>query len=164
MSGTAGQRPEQPDPRSVYGSWLLAGLLNQPDRRDYYEKVMRARISSGGIEQYTIAERVFQQCMAMLFRVDQPVRDISDFVAAARASLAHPELIGRLESEALVRYALGERVWLAGIEDRLAINAYMVLTVRVIRLKGLSPAQVRRLVTEAEDWVEASGIRLVLLD
>ncbi|WP_157538019.1 hypothetical protein [Kitasatospora azatica] len=126
---------------------------------------MEELIPEGSTEHFAIAERVFAQLMLMRFTPDQPVRDISDFVAAVRGVMAHPEAIGRLEAEALIRHALGEQtVWLAGIDAQQAGTVYGGLSVRVIQEKRLSEGAVRRLVVEAEGWAEANGIRLVVAE
>jgi hypothetical protein len=151
-------------PRSVYGSWFLAVLLRSAEQQARYGALMRERIPAGGLEQMAIAARVFQRLMARQFTPDQPVRDISDFVASVRASMARPEAVGRLEAEALIRYALGEEtVFLHGIDAQQAGNIYAGLSVKIILIHRLSDAEVTALVVEAEQWVESRGTELILL-
>jgi hypothetical protein len=148
----------------VYGCLFLAILCNRTEEVAKYRALMQKLIPSGGLEQTAIAKHVFAQLISLRFSSDQPVREISEFVAAARGVMTHPELIGRLEAEALIRHALGEEtVFVDDISYVQQSNVYSALSIRVILEQRLPEESVARLVVQAEKWAQARGIKLVPL-
>ena len=141
-----------PEPKSLYGRWLLAVLLGRSELIERYGEPLGELTMAEGDSQCAISDRLFEQLVAMRFAVDQPVRDISDYVAAVVAAMDQSVRFGRLEAEALIRRALGEEsVSLAGIDHDLATRIRAGLAAGVIREKGLAPEQVARMVVESED-------------
>ncbi len=150
------------EPKSLYGRWLLAVLLRQSELIERYGEPLDRMIEEEGHSQFAISDRLFVRLVTMRFTADQPVRDISDYVAALLAAMDPSLRFGRLEAEALIRRALGEEsVSLAGIDRDLAIKIRAGLASGMIREKGLASEQVARLVIESEDWVAASGVQLI---
>ncbi|MGF1425066.1 hypothetical protein [Kitasatospora sp. LaBMicrA B282] len=147
----------------MFGRWLLAVLLKQPEQVEWYEARLKTLTTEEGEAQTVISDLVFAELMARRFTADQPVQDISDFVAAARDRLNHPEYLPRLEAEALIRHALGEEtVSLAGIARDDVLGIFAGLLVAVIRDEGLSPAALAQVVARAEAAAEANGVQLIL--
>lgn len=155
-------RRAKPEPRSLYGRWLLALLYGPPELIEHYGEPLGKLTMEQGNSQSAISDRLFMRLVAMRFMPGQPVRDISDYVAAIVMAMDRSVRFGRLEAEALIRHALGEEsVSLSGIDQDLATRIRGGFVAAIIREKGLAPEQVTRLVVEAEDWVASSGVQLI---
>lgn len=100
---------------------------------------------------------VFGLAVNRRFSPDSDVRDIASFVAEARTELAEGDDIPPLESEALVRAALGESELAENIPQDVAVPAQIVLAVKILRDEHLSGGEVDKLLAEADALAERWG-------
>lgn len=100
---------------------------------------------------------VFGLTVHRRFKPDGDVRDIARFVAEARAELAEGDDIPVLESEALIRAALGEAQLAESIPQDVAVPAQIVLAVKILRDEHLSGGEVEKVLAEADALAERWG-------
>jgi hypothetical protein len=127
-------------PRTPAGEYLRATAINRPAgwnvRPDHAARAFFARA-------FTLAVR-------RRFRPDSPVADIARTVAGGchrHAALA----LSALETEMLVRHALGEAVPVEDIPAERVVAAHVIMFVALVDEVALTDDEVDALITTAED-------------
>jgi hypothetical protein len=127
-------------PRTAAGEYLRATAINRPAGWDVQpDHAARALFA-----------RAFMLAVRRRFRPDSPVADIARTVADV--CRRHPALaLSALETEMLVRQALGEAVPVENIPAERIVAAHVVVFVAVVDGVALSDDEVDDLIAAAED-------------
>ncbi|MFC1408976.1 hypothetical protein ACEZCY_06720 [Streptacidiphilus sp. N1-12] len=115
-------------------------------------------------DQAAMVEAIFEKLVRSVFAPGQDVHDIAEFVGLMVGRLSESNKVNRMDSEALIRVALGEQeVYLEGIGavDSLQIKGYVAF-MAAERL-GMSETDIDRLVHETETDLYERGHTLLRL-
>ncbi len=140
-------------PRSLEGRWLRALVLGHPRQ----EARLSARIERRA-EAVTVAlvDRAFVAAVTHHFAPDADLREIAATVRGMRET--YGESIPLLETEALIRRALGEDVSAHFLEDRLGLVTRATVLMGLADLWADDIVAVNTVIAEAEELCRIDGL------
>jgi hypothetical protein len=152
FANSAGPSAEAPpEPRTVVGRWLLAGLLNQVAERERLRPMLNGGESGWNYDEPGTVEAVCEIAVRRYFHRDADVREITAFVSEFRAKIHSIKPPGQLEAEALVRMALGDPdVVVDNISFTDTFHTQAGVALHVVQKLDLDPPEVRQLVIDGE--------------
>jgi hypothetical protein len=95
-------------PSTYMGQWLRAALLNQVDLRNRLNTSLNNGTPGWNEDEPAVVEMALELAAREYFGDDYDVRAITEFVTQLRARIRSVEPPPRLETEAVIRSALGE--------------------------------------------------------
>jgi hypothetical protein len=132
---------------------MLRGLA----RRDQGEFMRwRATLSKNATEARLLSPTLYQafrEVVERRFDADVDVREITHFLLTPRVGVAPEWRLPLLESEALIRSALGERGLVEGIDGVLVHEVRMQLFVHIVEDLAMSTSELDEVLTAAEQYV-----------
>jgi hypothetical protein len=138
-------------PRTWVGRWLLAAMLLQQAERQRLSRKLNNGKPGWNYDEPGVVEIACQLVVRRLFPESVDVREITAFVMEMRSRIHSITPPDQLESEALIRSALGDTdVVLSDIDSGHMFGAYtMILGYASIKLT-LSDDDIRNLILESE--------------
>ena len=139
-------------PRTCAGRWLRAMYLGQWELRDSFRWTLNNGQKTGwNDDEPALVEAVFELSVRQYFGPDYDVRTVTDYVATLRMATRDNGTFSQLETEALIRAALGETdVDLSGISRGKRFSIRGPAAVLAIERMGFGEVEVDQLITEAE--------------
>ena len=137
---------------------MLAALLGQREERDRRSRLLNGGVNGWNNDEPAVVEIICEIEARRYFRSHADVRAITAFVAELRAKIHSVAPPGRLETEALVRLALGDPdVVISGIK-RLDVFAIQVaIAGQLSRSLDLSESEIVQLIVQAEQLAVERG-------
>jgi hypothetical protein len=140
-----------PKPRTYIGLFIQASLLRQREERQRLIGKLNAGRPGWNDDEPAVAEAAFELALRRLYPADADVRALTPFVSDLRARVSSVASLDQLETEALIRKALGDPdVVTSGISQMNAFNIYGGVTQKIIIDNGFSESEIAELVTNAE--------------
>lgn len=161
--GSASERHEAPlrsMPATLAGHWLRATALRQHETRRRLVAELK-KTGFVGAPEFLLA--AFQLAVTRRFTFDQDVRDITEFVKQLRYCFG-ADNVPLMETEAMIRDALGEAVSLDGIAYKKSVELMGLVFVGVADDLDLPDDEIDGLLIKAELVVDSQGHQLVPMD
>jgi hypothetical protein len=148
-------------PRTHAGRWLRAMHLGQWELRDSLRLTLNNGQKTGwNDDEPALVEAVLELSVRQYFGPDYDVRAVTDYVATLRAATRDNGTFPQLETEALIRAALGETdVDVSGISRGARLSIQGAAAVLATDRMGFGEAEMDQLITEAEQITFERGWR-----
>lgn len=145
------------EPATLTGQALRASVLRWKDER---QRLLAEVRRHGSIDVNELIRVVFEVTVRRLFQPGADLREISEIVARMRDG--YGESVPILETEALIRKALGEDIPVSDIDLRTELLAKNLTFMAFADLKGRNEIEVNAVIVEAEALAHARGLRPTL--
>jgi hypothetical protein len=131
----------------------LAGLLNQPAERNRLAlNLFNGDKGSWNYDEPAVVIIVSERAIPRLFSRPVDVREVTAFVMKMRSMIHSTEPPDQLKTEALIRYALGDRdVDISGIKPREMFDILGVVLVSIVHKLQIAEEEVRKMVLDGEN-------------
>lgn len=152
-------------PRTWAGQWLLAAILVQEAERQRLSRRLNKGKVGWNYDEPAVVEIACQLAVRRFFSESADVREITEFVRDLRSRLHDAPPPGQLETEALIRAALGDPdVMISDIDSGNTFNAYIAILGYICRKLVLSENDIRNLILESESMAFEQGWKPPLAD
>ncbi|WP_345636783.1 hypothetical protein [Rugosimonospora acidiphila] len=135
---------------------MLRALAKRDDEGFKYWRIRMNDDEEAKRTLYAMYYEAFREAADRRFPVGGDVRDIARFLAQPRVPLSPEMKLPVVESEALIRSALGERGLVKGIPKRMVSEIRMQLFVYLVEDLDLPDEKLDTLLEAAEGWVYSS--------
>ncbi len=138
-------------PRTYVGRWLLATMLFNSSERQRLSRLLNGGKSGWNYDEPAVVEVAFQTVVNRIFSSSADVREVTAFVQNLRSRMHGPEVPDQLESEALIRAALGDPdVVIRGIEFSNILSIHTLVLISAAQRLGMSESEITQLVVDSE--------------
>jgi hypothetical protein len=149
--GSPSGRGVVPGPSTYMGQWLRASLLNQVGLRNRLNTTLNNGKPGWNSDEPAVAELALELAAREYFGADYDVRAITELVTQLRARIRSVEPHPRLETEAVIRSALGEvGVVTSDISPQKKLSMQLRVLVLIKILLGWDEPKVDRVIVAAE--------------
>jgi hypothetical protein len=130
----------------------MAGLLNQPAERERLAlKLFNGVKGSWNFDEPAVVIIISERAVRRLFSQPIDVREITAFVLQMRSMIHSIEPPDQLKTEALIRYALGDRdVDISGIKPDEMFGILGIVLGTVVHRLGIAQDEIRKMVLDGE--------------
>jgi hypothetical protein len=140
-----------PGPSTYMGRWLRAALLNQVELRNRLNTTLNNGKPGWNSDEPAIMEAALELAAREYFGDDYDVRAITEFVTRLRARIRSVQPQPRLETEAVIRSALGEAdVITSDIHPQKKLSIQLRVLALITVLLGWDEPKVDRVIVAAE--------------
>lgn len=139
------------EPRTVVGRWLLANLLHQQELQQKLSPMLNGGKAGWNNDEPAVVEVACQLTVGQYFRRDVDIREITAFAAEMRSKIYSVKPPGQLETEALIRLALGDPDVV--IDNIVPLDIFTIqgtVTGQAVNKLGLTETDIRELVMKSE--------------
>jgi len=153
-------RKEQPaEPETLMAQHLRASMMRWDDERQrLYAELKR----TGSVDANSVTTAAFEVGVRRRFRPGVDLREISSFIADIRAAFG--DNVPVMETEALIRHALGEDVPVDDLLIQMEIGAKVLTLVAIKDVLSLDEAGVNAILVEAEALARQRGFEPTIAD
>lgn len=146
-------------PRTHVGQWLMAALLNQQaERKRLALKLFNGDKGSWNYDEPAVVIIISEWAVRRLFPQPVDVREITSFVMKMRSMIHNTEPPDQLKTEALIRYALGDRnVDISGIKPDEMFGILGVVLGSVVHKLGITQEEIRKMIIDGENTAFDQG-------
>jgi hypothetical protein len=152
------KRAAGPRPRTCVGLWLRAALLDQRELRDQLRATLNGGKAGWNYDEPAVVEAVCLVALRRLFPAGLDAHAISAFVSDLRSRIHSTPPPGQLETEALIRAALGDPdVIIRHIPYAEVFQAHTAVIGAACVRFGLNEAAIDQMINEGERIAFAHG-------
>ena len=154
-----GRKDKPVEPVTLMGLFMRATMLRwEDDRQRLSAEVKR----TGSVDGNSVIRAAFEVAVRRRFRPGADLREISSFVNEMRKAFGEKTPV--LETEAMIRHALGEDVPVDDIGEWLEIGGKVPTLMGVKDVLALDESGVNAILVEAEAIARQRGFRPTLAD